>query len=105
MAVLLTDRAQARFDALRLGKHGYPRIEIRAGGCNGFEKVFAWSDAPNEDDMHIKTPNGAVLMDPISYAILERAVVDFVSDLSGSHFSISIPEAVSTCGCGSSFSL
>jgi len=105
MAVLLTDRAQSQFDKLRSTGRGWPRIEIRAGGCNGFEKVFGWSTEPSEDDIKIPTKSGAVLIDQISHGLLANAIVDYVDDLSGSSFTISIPEAGSSCGCGASFSL
>lgn len=105
MAVLITDRAIARFDHLQAQRSGFPRIEIRAGGCNGFEKIFAWTDAPEQDDIEIVTKQGKILIDPISYQLLENAIVDYQTDLTGSAFSIKVPEAVSTCGCGASFSL
>jgi len=105
MGVVITDRASAQFDRLRQSRQAIPRIEIRAGGCNGFEKIFTFDDSEAADDLKIPTTNGMILIDPISYAMLDNAIVDYVSDLSGSSFSITIPEATSTCGCGSSFSL
>lgn len=105
MAVVITDRAALKFDQLGQQKLGWPRIEIRAGGCNGFEKVFSWSENIEPDDITVSTAYGEIILDPVSHGMLENAIVDYVSDLSGSSFVISIPEAASTCGCGVSFSL
>jgi len=105
MPVMITARARAQFDRLQSSKSGYPRIEILAGGCNGFEKVFSWSDEPADDDIVLSTADGKILIDPTSHDLLDNAIVDYVSDLAGSMFVINIPEAASTCGCGASFSL
>lgn len=105
MAVEITDAAATRFKHLTRDDGKLPRIEITAGGCNGFDKRFSM-DLPREDDMRITLPNGViVLIDELSYLMLSNSKVDFRSGLSGSHFTIEIPEAASTCGCGTSFSL
>jgi iron-sulfur cluster insertion protein len=105
MTVLITDRASARFAEIAAGKSGMPRIEIQAGGCNGFEKKFSWTAAPEPDDIVIPTPSCSVVFDPVSFDMLSNAIVDYKTDLQGSYFVIDIPEAASTCGCGTSFSL
>jgi iron-sulfur cluster assembly accessory protein len=105
MPVKLTDKAIERFGQLRIDNPRSPRIEIRSGGCNGFEKHFGWTDAVDVDDMIIDTATGPVVIDKISYDLLDNATVDYKTDLAGSYFSIDIPEAASTCGCGTSFSL
>ena len=104
MPVKLTDKAVERFGQLRAVSHGDPRIEIAAGGCNGFDKRFSF-DVRQSDDIVIDTASGPVIVDPMSYAMLENATVDYRTDLAGAYFSIDIPEAASTCGCGTSFSL
>ena len=104
MPVKLTDKAVARFGQLRATSLGDPRIEIRAGGCNGFEKSFSF-DQRQFDDIVIETASGPVIMDPMSYDMLDNATVDYKADLAGAYFVIDIPEAASTCGCGTSFSL
>jgi iron-sulfur cluster insertion protein len=104
MPVKLTDKAIARFAQLRATSLGDPRIEIRAGGCNGFEKSFSF-DQRQSDDIVIETASGPVIMDPMSYDMLDNATVDYKTDLAGAYFVIDIPEAASTCGCGTSFSL
>ena len=97
MPVKLTDKAIERFGQLRATSVGDPRIEIRAGGCNGFEKRFSWTVDRYDDDMILETASGPVVIDSISY--------DYKTDLAGAYFVIDIPEAASTCGCGTSFSL
>jgi len=104
MPLKLTDKAIERFGQLRENNAGDPRIEIRSGGCNGFEKRFSF-DMRQSDDMVIETVSGPVIIDPMSYDMLDNATVDYRTDLSGAYFSIDIPEAASTCGCGTSFSL
>ena len=105
MAINITDRAVNRFAELRKTVTGNPRIEIRAGGCNGFEKTFSWTTVVENDDVVVDTATGPVVIDSMSYQLLETATVDYKLDLAGSYFTIEIPEATSTCGCGTSFSL
>ena len=106
MPVKLTDNAIARFGQLRANAGGgNPRIEIRAGGCNGFEKTFSWTIGSDPLDVVIETATGPVIIDSFSYEMLDRATVDYKTDLAGAYFTIDIPEATSTCGCGTSFSL
>lgn len=104
MAVEITEAAATRFKQLIQGDGKLPRIEITAGGCNGFDKRFTM-DLPREDDVRITLSNGCVvLLDEMSHSMLSNSRVDFKSGLSGNHFAIEIPEATSICGCGSSFS-
>lgn len=105
MAVNITERAATRFAELRTMTAGNPRIEIRSGGCNGFEKTFSWTATIEADDILVETAKGPVIIDSMSYQLLDTATVDYKLDLAGSYFTIEIPEATSTCGCGTSFSL
>lgn len=105
MPVRITDSAIARFAQLRAKNPGHPRIEIRAGGCNGFEKHFSFTETVADDDLQVPTVDGPVIIDIMSYEMLDNATVDFKTDFAGSYFTIDIPEASSTCGCGTSFSL
>jgi iron-sulfur cluster insertion protein len=77
------------------------RISIQGGGCSGFNYVFDFEQTKNEDDFEI----GKVLVDSMSAQYLDGAVVDYVEDLMGSQFTIKNPNAQTTCGCGSSFSV
>lgn len=101
----MTDRAAARLIDMARAGGMMPRIEISAGGCNGFNKKFSL-DLRHNDDMTIDIGQGVcILLDPLSYDMLSNSTVDYHNDLQGNYFSIHIPEAVSTCGCGSSFSV
>jgi iron-sulfur cluster insertion protein len=103
--VQITDKAAKKFAELQKTQQGWPRIEIAAGGCNGFSKQFSWSLTAAADDLVIDTGMGQVLVDSASYELLNHAVVDWHTDITSSGFVIDIPQAASTCGCGSSFSL
>jgi iron-sulfur cluster assembly accessory protein len=105
MPINITERAALRFGELRKTSNGNPRIEIKAGGCNGFEKTFSWTTAVADDDILVETATGPVVIDSMSYQMLDTATVDYKHDLAGAYFTIEIPEATSTCGCGTSFSL
>lgn len=102
--MIITPAAAQRF--LQITKDDLvPRIEIVAGGCNGFEKKFSL-DNPKADDIIVSLPNGAiVLVDNTSNEFLFDSIVDYEIDLSGNKFTITIPSATSTCGCGSSFAI
>ena len=77
------------------------RISIQGGGCSGFNYVFDFEQKKEDDDFEI----GKVLVDSMSMEYLRGATVDFVEDLMGSQFTIKNPNAQTTCGCGSSFSV
>ena len=105
MTIKITDQAADKFKSMKSDQGMLPRIEIAAGGCNGFEKRFTMG-VTDADDIVVKLPNGAsILIDEYSYEMLASSVVDYKQSLTGSYFSIEIPDAVSSCGCGSSFSL
>lgn len=80
------------------------RMYVQGGGCAGFSYGFTIDDEQNDDDFEIPAGKTVVLVDTMSFQYLQGATVDFVEDLQGSRFSISNPQAQSTCGCGSSFS-
>lgn len=80
------------------------RVFVQGGGCSGMQYGFTLDEAKNEDDFEIPAGSSIVLIDSISMQYLENAKIDYVEDLSGSHFKINNPDAVTTCGCGSSFS-
>ncbi len=81
------------------------RMYVQGGGCSGFQYGFTIDDAKQDDDFEIQAGSSSVLVDSMSIQYLQGAVVDYKDDLEGSRFSISNPVAVSTCGCGSSFSV
>jgi iron-sulfur cluster insertion protein len=80
------------------------RAYIEGGGCSGFNYGFALEETQQDDDFVIPAGDFKVLVDSISMEYLRGAKIDFKKSLLSSHFSISNPNAKSTCGCGSSFS-
>ena len=98
----VTEVAQKEIEmGLAENNEPYLRISIQGGGCSGFNYVFDFEQTKNEDDFEI----GKVLVDAMSAQYLEGATVDYVEDLMGSQFTINNPNATTTCGCGSSFSV
>ena len=83
------------------------RVFVQGGGCSGFQYGLMIEDGePTADVDRIVESNGVRLfVDPISVRYLKGAEVDFVDNLSGGGFTIKNPNAKSTCGCGSSFSV
>lgn len=78
---------------------------VEGGGCSGFQYNFMIEDLVNEDDITIEHNGSKLLVDSMSMQYLMGATVDYVEDLNGNHFKIINPNATTTCGCGSSFSV
>ncbi len=81
------------------------RVFVQGGGCSGFSYGFTLDEMQNEDDFVIEQSGLAVLVDAMSSQYLQGADVDYREDITGSQFVIKNPNAQSTCGCGSSFSV
>ena len=81
------------------------RIFVQGGGCSGFQYGFTLDNEQSEDDFEIAVGSLSVLVDGMSAQYLENANIDYESSLMGSNFKISNPNAKSTCGCGSSFTV
>ena len=82
------------------------RVGVKAGGCSGFEYVFAWESAPGEKDLVFEGPQGVrVWIDPRSHRLLDGTTLDFDSSLLSRGFVFQNPHAKSTCGCGTSFTV
>jgi iron-sulfur cluster insertion protein len=81
------------------------RVFVTGGGCSGFQYGFTFDEIAAEDDAVIEQDGINVLVDPLSYEYLVGAVVDYEEGLQGSKFVIKNPNATTTCGCGSSFSV
>ncbi|WP_374249452.1 iron-sulfur cluster insertion protein ErpA [Thermomonas sp.] len=81
------------------------RAYIQGGGCSGFQYGFEFDEGRNEDDIAIVTDGATLLIDPLSLQYLLGAQVDYVESLSGAQFVIRNPNAKTTCGCGSSFTV
>ena len=81
------------------------RVFVTGGGCSGFQYGFTFDEIANEDDSLVEKEGVTLLIDPMSYQYLIGAEIDYQESLEGSQFVIKNPNAVSTCGCGSSFSV
>lgn len=102
----VTDRAFARLAEIAelTGESKALRVGVLGGGCSGFQYDIRL-DAPVADDLVIEKSGQKVLVDPVSLPFLANAVVDFSEDLIGARFVIENPNASSSCGCGTSFSI
>jgi len=81
------------------------RVSVSGGGCSGLQYGFAFEEEANEDDTLVQKDTVTLLVDPMSLQYLMGAEIDYQDGLQGSQFVIRNPEATSTCGCGSSFSV
>ncbi|RDD61413.1 iron-sulfur cluster insertion protein ErpA [Ferruginivarius sediminum] len=81
------------------------RVSVSGGGCSGFQYGFDFADSVNDDDRTFHRDSVTVVIDEISLELLQGSEIDFVEDLIGSYFEIKNPNASSSCGCGSSFSI
>jgi iron-sulfur cluster insertion protein len=81
------------------------RVYITGGGCSGFQYAFAFENEIKEDDMVITNNGVRLLVDSMSFQYLVGADVDYKDDVEGAYFIIRNPNAKTTCGCGSSFSV
>ena len=81
------------------------RVFISGGGCSGFQYGFTFDDEIKEGDTQIKRSGVTLLVDPMSFQYLMGGEIDFKEDLQGSQFVIRNPNATTTCGCGSSFTV
>ena len=106
-AVTVTDRAARRIAEIAAGDPGHAlfRVSVEGGGCSGFQYKFDMVGAPESDDIVIERDGARVLVDKVSLAYLTGSELDFVDDLMGASFRVKNPQAQSSCGCGTSFSL
>ena len=81
------------------------RVFVQGGGCSGFQYGFTFDEAKNEDDFDFTYDEVRVVVDAMSLQYLNGASIDYREDLQGASFVINNPQAASTCGCGSSFSI
>jgi len=81
------------------------RVYVTGGGCSGFSYGFNFAESVNEDDTQFENGDVTMLVDPLSYQYLIGSKVDYIEGLEGSRFIIDNPNATTTCGCGSSFSI
>lgn len=103
----ITDSAKSKIIDL-LAEEGNPNLKLRTfvqgGGCSGFQYGFTFDEDKSEDDFEFSLGNYSVLVDSMSLQYLNGAVIDYKETLMDSSFSISNPNATTSCGCGNSFS-
>lgn len=97
ISVLLKDEdmAEAKF----------MRVAVEGGGCSGFQYIFSFDMTKNEDDRVFEKDGVEVVVDEVSLELLNGGQLDYVEELIGSFFQVVNPNASSSCGCGTSFSL
>jgi iron-sulfur cluster insertion protein len=102
----VTDRAFARLAeiAALTGETKALRVGVDGGGCSGFQYDIRL-DEPAADDLVLEKDGQRVLVDSVSLPFLENAVIDYTEELIGARFVIENPNATSSCGCGTSFSI
>ena len=81
------------------------RVYITGGGCSGFSYGFTFDENLKEGDSGVYNQGVQLVIDPMSYQYLMGSTVDYLEDLQGARFIVSNPNAKTTCGCGSSFSI
>ncbi len=80
------------------------RVFVTGGGCSGFQYGFTFDEVQNDDDTVMQKNGVTLLIDAMSMQYMMGAEIDYTEGLEGAQFVIKNPNAVSTCGCGSSFS-
>ena len=105
--ITLTENAVAKLKDL-FAEENNPnlllRVFVQGGGCSGFSYGFTFDEQRNDDDFDVPA-EVPVVVDAMSMQYLEGSAVDYHEDIMGANFVINNPQAVSTCGCGSSFSV
>lgn len=103
----VTDRAFAQIAQINesSGKDQALRVAVEGGGCSGFQYEIALAECAAPDDLILEKDGVKVLIDPVSLPFLSNAVIDFSAELIGARFVIDNPNATSSCGCGTSFSI
>ena len=101
----VTERAYDRLAQINAGKDPVAlRVAVSGGGCSGFQYDIRL-DRPEADDLVLERAGQRVVVDPVSLPFLSNAVIDFTDELIGARFVIENPNATSSCGCGTSFSM
>ncbi|MFP3889859.1 iron-sulfur cluster insertion protein ErpA [uncultured Ralstonia sp.] len=106
--LVFTDSAADKVKQL-IEEEGNPELKLRVfvqgGGCSGFQYGFTFDEDTNEDDTTMSKNGVTLLIDSMSYQYLVGAEIDYKEDINGAQFVIKNPNASTTCGCGSSFSV
>lgn len=106
--IVFSDSAATKVSEL-IVEEGNPNLKLRVfvsgGGCSGFQYGFSFDETASEDDTVVDKSGVSLLIDPMSFQYLVGAEIDYEEGLEGARFVIRNPNATSTCGCGSSFSV
>ena len=106
--LIFSDSAAGKVKQL-IEEEGNPELKLRvfvtSGGCSGFQYGFTFVEVQNDDDSVMEKDGVKLLIDPMSYQYLNGAEIDYTEGLEGAQFVIKNPNAQTTCGCGSSFSV
>jgi iron-sulfur cluster insertion protein len=106
--LVFTESAAGKVREL-IEEEGNPELKLRVfvtgGGCSGFQYGFTFDELQNDDDTVMERGGVKLLIDPMSYQYLVGAEIDYSEGLEGAQFVIKNPNAQTTCGCGSSFSV
>ena len=92
-------------EVLKKDNAKYFRIKVLGGGCAGFQYKFDFDNLKNKDDIVLKLNKINILVDSVSLDFIKGSKIDYVNELIGSSFKIINPQASSSCGCGTSFSI
>ena len=102
----ITNNAQEHIaTVLKKDSAKYFRITVLGGGCAGFQYKFDFENLKNDDDILIHNEKIDVIIDETSMELIQNSKIDYVHELIGSSFKITNPQASSSCGCGTSFSI
>jgi len=106
--LVFTDAAAAKVGEL-IREESNPNLKLRVfvqgGGCSGFQYGFTFDENTEDGDIKVENQGVTLLIDPMSVQYLVGAEIDYREDVEGSQFVIRNPNAQTTCGCGSSFSV
>ncbi|WP_448582323.1 HesB/IscA family protein [Thermaurantiacus sp.] len=105
--IALSPRAALRVRQIaeKQGKRPLLRLSVEGGGCAGFQYRFGLAEDRAADDFVAETDGVALVIDPDSLPFIEGSLIDYVESLGGAAFQVKNPNAASSCGCGTSFSV
>ena len=104
----LTDNAAKKLASLKAAENNNDlmlRVYVTGGGCSGFSYGFDFAEDLDDDDATFLNGDATMVVDSLSYQYLQGSTIDYVEGLVGSRFVVDNPNATTSCGCGSSFSI
>lgn len=106
--MILTQNAAKKLDELKSAEGNdnlMLRVYVTGGGCSGFSYGFDFAETLDDDDATFENHGAIMVVDSLSYQYLVGSTIDYTESLEGSRFIVDNPNATTTCGCGSSFSI